>query len=670
LSHTPSHTTNPNFNFSLLIIPTIIMAPLTFADTHNMMAFLTKSDASEGFDQIVGFLNAHMIQYALMVNPTIYVSCIKQFWTFVSIKKSNDFVRLQALIDRKMVLITKDTIRQALRLDDADGVDCLPNGEIFAELASMAVEDAVEDKDDDHEVSAEPTPPSPTPATPPPPPQQEPIPSPPQTCATLTKQVANLEQDKIAQAIEITKLKQRVKRGCIQIGRKIAELDADKDVTLEDVDAAVEMEANDTVEAEPAEVKEVIEVVTAAKLMTEDEAFARELEAELNADINWNDVMEEMEFFKGMTYNDIRPIFEKHYNLNQAILERVEEEVIGQKEEGNKRKGDSLNQDAAKKQKINEEKEEPKTHLQIVANDDDSRWNSPAILKLHHFIEDFDREDLEMLWKLVQERFQSSEPKNFSDDFLLSTLKIMFEKPNVEASIWRDQKGRYGLAKVKRLKLFESCRVRILTLTTTQMIPLVEKKYPLTRFTLEQMLNNVRLEVEEKSKMSLELLRDTRSAHACNNSRNAYCNSYDVYLNDLFVFDDICLWIIDSGCSKYMTGNRALLTNFVENFRGTVRFGNNDFVVIAGYGDVVIRSMEIKKVYHVKGLGHNLFSVGQFCDKGLEVAFRKPTCFIRNENGVDLLTGDRSPNLYTIALSEVALNSSNCLLAKTSSLQS
>nr|GFC78982.1 hypothetical protein [Tanacetum cinerariifolium] len=111
------------------------MAPLTFADTHNMMAFLTKSDASEGFDQIVGFLNAHMIQYALMVNPTIYVSCIKQFWTFVSIKKSNDFVRLQALIDRKMVLITKDTIRQALRLDDADGVDCLPNGEIFAELA-------------------------------------------------------------------------------------------------------------------------------------------------------------------------------------------------------------------------------------------------------------------------------------------------------------------------------------------------------------------------------------------------------------------------------------------------------------------------------------------------------------------------------------------------------
>nr|GFA22225.1 integrase, catalytic region, zinc finger, CCHC-type, peptidase aspartic, catalytic [Tanacetum cinerariifolium] len=100
----------------------------------------------------------------------------------------------------------------------------------------------------------------------------------------------------------------------------------------------------------------------------------------------------------------------------------------------------------------------------------------------------------------------------------------------------------------------------------------------------------------------------------------------------------ICLWIIDSGCSKHMTGNRALLTNFVEKFLGTVRFGNDDFAVIVGYGDV-----------------------------GLEVAFRKSTCFVRNEDGVDLLTGDRLSNLYTIALNEVASNSSNCLLVKASS---
>nr|GFB54864.1 integrase, catalytic region, zinc finger, CCHC-type, peptidase aspartic, catalytic [Tanacetum cinerariifolium] len=132
----------------------------------------------------------------------------------------------------------------------------------------------------------------------------------------------------------------------------------------------------------------------------------------------------------------------------------------------------------------------------------------------------------------------------------------------------------------------------------------------------------------------------------------------------------IYLWIINSRCSKNMTGNRALLTNFMEKFLGTVHFGNNDFALIAGYGDVVIGSMTIKKVYYVEGSGHNLFSVGQFCNKGLVVSFRKSTCFIRNEDGVDLLTGDRSSNLYTIALSEFASNSSTCLLAKASSSQS
>nr|GEY52289.1 hypothetical protein [Tanacetum cinerariifolium] len=107
-----------------------------------------------------------------------------------------------------------------------------------------------------------------------------------------------------------------------------------------------------------------------------------------------------------------------------------------------------------------------------------------------------------------------------------------------------------------------------------------------------------------------------------------------------------------------------------QKFLGMVRFGDNDFAVIAGYRDVVIGSITIKKGYYVEGLGHNLFSVGQFCDKGLEVAFRKSTCFVKNKQCVDLLTGDRSSNFYTIALNEVASNSSTCLLAKASSLQS
>nr|GEY63879.1 integrase, catalytic region, zinc finger, CCHC-type, peptidase aspartic, catalytic [Tanacetum cinerariifolium] len=165
--------------------------------------------------------------------------------------------------------------------------------------------------------------------------------------------------------------------------------------------------------------------------------------------------------------------------------------------------------------------------------------------------------------------------------------------------------------------------------------------------------------------------RDSMNVHSKSNSNKSLPRTVHKWLPKLQpLAEPVAKWfprIIDSGCLKHMMSNRALLTNFVEKFLETVRFSNNDFIVIAGYGDVVIGSMTIKKVYYVEGLGHNLFSVRQFCDKGLEVAFRKSTYFVRNEDGVDLLSGDRSSNLYTIALNEVASNSSTCLLAKASS---
>nr|GFC73579.1 hypothetical protein [Tanacetum cinerariifolium] len=70
------------------------------------------------------------------------------------------------------------------------------------------------------------------------------------------------------------------------------------------------------------------------------------------------------------------------------------------------------------------------------------------------------------------------------------------------------------------------------------------------------------------------------------------------------------------------------------------------------------------RVYYVEGLGHNLFSVGQFCDSDLEVAFRQHTCFIRNLEGVDLLTGSRGNNLYTLSLQDMMASSPICLLSK------
>nr|GEW35673.1 hypothetical protein [Tanacetum cinerariifolium] len=474
----------------------------------------------------------------------------KQFWTFILIKKSNNVTRLQALIDRKKVIITEDTIRQALRLDNAAGVDCLPNEEIFAELARMGYE------------------------KPGLPGMNLVLPWPQLSSALQQYTSPALIQKVFANMRRIGKGFSRVDTplfdgGCIQTEGGIVKLDVVEDVTLEEVDAEATMDADvqgrlaesqakvyhldlqhakkvlnmqDTNEEKPAEVEEVIEVVIAAKLMTEvvttaattitaaqvpkaiaprrrwgvviqdpeetttalvivhsevkskdkgkgilieepkplkrqeqieqDEAFARPLEAELNANINWDNVMEQvkrkekhdnivmryqalkrklvteaqarknmmiylknmvrfkMDFFRGMTYNDIIPIFEKHYNLNQAFLERVKEQVIGQKEEGNKRKGVSLNQDVAKKQRINEETKELKKHLQTVANDNDDVYTeaTPLALKvpvvdyqIHHecnkpyykiiiadgthqlflsfitLLKNFDREDLEML---------------------------------------------------------------------------------------------------------------------------------------------------------------------------------------------------------------------------------------------------------------------------------
>nr|GEV84720.1 hypothetical protein [Tanacetum cinerariifolium] len=122
----------------------------------------------------------------------------------------------------------------------------------------------------------------------------------------------------------------------------------------------------------------------------------------------------------------------------------------------------------------------------------------------------------------------------------------------------------------------------------------------------------------------------------------------------------IVLWYLDSRCSKHMTGDRSQLTNF-----------DNDHVTkIMGYGDYKIRNVTILRVYFVEGLGHNLFSMGRFCDSDLEVAFRQYTCFIRNLEGVDMLTGSQGNNLYTLSLGDMMASSPICLLSKASKIKS
>nr|GEZ17268.1 integrase, catalytic region, zinc finger, CCHC-type, peptidase aspartic, catalytic [Tanacetum cinerariifolium] len=121
---------------------------------------------------------------------------------------------------------------------------------------------------------------------------------------------------------------------------------------------------------------------------------------------------------------------------------------------------------------------------------------------------------------------------------------------------------------------------------------------------------------------------------------------------------------MDSGCSKHMTGQRSELINFITKFMGIVRFRNDQMEKIMGYGDYQLGNVIISWLYYVEGLEYNFFSVGQFCDSDLEVAFRKHTCYVRNLDGADLLSGSRDTNLYTILMDDMMKSSPICLLSK------
>nr|GFC56452.1 hypothetical protein [Tanacetum cinerariifolium] len=189
-----------------------------------------------------------------------------------------------------------------------------------------------------------------------------------------------------------------------------------------------------------------------------------------------------MDYFKGMSCDDIRPIFEKHFDSNVAFLQKTKEQMDEEDSRALKRLNESKEEKAAKKQKLNEMVKELKRHLQIVPNDEDDVYTKATPLarkvpvvdyeiynennKLYYKIKrgdgshqlylsflslqrNFDREDFESLWSLVKERFATTKPKNFSDDFLLTTLRAMFEKPDIHAQIWKNQRSVYGQAKVK-----------------------------------------------------------------------------------------------------------------------------------------------------------------------------------------------------------------------------
>ncbi|GJV87580.1 hypothetical protein Tco_1531518 [Tanacetum coccineum] len=116
------------------------MSTLKFTKTYNMVAFLEKSAESEGFEKISDFLNVSTIKYALTINPTVYVSCVDQFWSTGVIKKNNGDAKIHALIDEKKIVVSEATIESVLQFVDDGGVECLPTTTIFEELGRIGYE--------------------------------------------------------------------------------------------------------------------------------------------------------------------------------------------------------------------------------------------------------------------------------------------------------------------------------------------------------------------------------------------------------------------------------------------------------------------------------------------------------------------------------------------------
>nr|GFA52315.1 hypothetical protein [Tanacetum cinerariifolium] len=609
----------------------------TFAETHNMITYLTKSDASEGFNQILDFLNGSSIKYALTVNPNIYVLCIKQFWTTIAVKKVNDVIRLQALVDKKKVVVTEATIREALRLDDAEGVECLPNEEIFVELArigyekpstkltfykaffssqwkflihiilqcmsakrtswnefsssmayvviclssgrkfnfskyifdslvrnvdstskfymyprflqlmirkqvgdlsihttkytspaltqkvfanmrrvgkgfsrvetplfaGMLVEQQVVEEGDvevhgeevnvgdtaEGDVTAthgevptadeEPFIPSLTPPTPPPQPSHD-IPFTSQVQPTPPQSPQHLEFNKVAQALEITKLKRRMKklkrRNKVRVLKlrqlqkevfddakevaKDVKVDESADIQGRTAESQAEIYKIDLYHAHkvlsmhedetgPAESQEVVDVVTTTKLIKENVAGFK------------------MDYFKGMSYDDIRPIFERYFDSNVAFLQKTKEQIEEDENRALKRLNETSAEKAAKRQKLDEEVEELKRHLHIVPNEDDDVYTeaTPFAQKVHVV----DYQIIKMNNKPYFKIIRADDTHQFQI-FMLKSGRIkevyMVQQRSKDESYWN-----------------------------------------------HVMLNAIRLEVKEESEVSLELLRFTQQQH-------------------------------------------------------------------------------------------------------------------------------------------------------------
>nr|GEY52354.1 hypothetical protein [Tanacetum cinerariifolium] len=553
------------------------------------------------------------------------------FWNTASVKRSGDVTRLQALVDKKKIVISEAVIREILQLNDAEGVNQVGDlsthttrfispvltQKVFANMRRVRkgfsgvetplFEGMLENVTEDVAHDAIPSPLS------------HDIPSPSQEPSSPPQQ--QQKNDNAAHKLVIVKLKAK--------GRMIDDTDMNEGIELvKDVEvtksegrhAAQHTEKQAEIynldldhslkvlsmQEDDLEVQEVVEVVTTAKLITEvvtavasqvsaasttipaastiilaarptihvvaptvvaaytrrrKGVIIRDPEEELSlktpaetqkyqgmkkrpqteseACKNMmiylkNTACYNMNFFKGMMYAQICPIFQARFDENIRFLFKSNEEMEEKDQEIIKSINETPTHKTAKRRKLSEEAQEAedlRKRLEVVEDEDDDviveatplaskvtvvdyqivlidnkpRFKIIRADETHQFyisfatlLKNFDREDLENLWRIVKDRFSTSKPTNFSDEYLLLTLKTMFEKPDGQDAIWRNQKSVHGLALVKRWKLLTLCGVHVITLSTVQLFLLVVHKTATPRISTRMMVEHILHEAKDQ----------------------------------------------------------------------------------------------------------------------------------------------------------------------------
>nr|GEU45631.1 hypothetical protein [Tanacetum cinerariifolium] len=524
-----------------------------------MVAYLSKSDASARFDQIIDFLNAHAVQYALVVNPTIYVSCIKQFWASATIKKCVSAKRTAwnkfscSMASAVICLATGRKFKFSKYIFDimVRNVDNPTNFLMYPRFLQVVTNNQVDDLTSHNTTYTSP--------------------------ALTQKVFTNIRRvGKGFSRVEtplFASMRMHPNRG------KIKAIDDDEDISLVDVETQVNMDAElqgrinqdvsaaikDVSAAEPnmLHAEEIEKAAAREKQGNDDLKRAKVLQQQHDdkqENIDWNAVAEQiqekhldnirkyqslkkkpvsiaqakknmiiylknmagykMEHFRGMTYDKVRPIFEREYKKVQTLFnpdkdveepqkKRVVEETLLQESFKKLKAVEVSGSDSTQETPSNYPKEMSKED-EIHSEGSRTYWKiirvggiTEAYQSFKDTLKGFDREDLVALWSLVKEKFSSVVPNVDKEKALWVELKRLFD-PYAYDVLWKLQ--RYMHYPIT-WKLYTNCGVHQVSSTRRRhdMFMLIEKDYPLSNGVMTLMLS-AKLQVEEDSEIDIDLV--------------------------------------------------------------------------------------------------------------------------------------------------------------------